>query len=852
MDQKEAARALWFACQKGDAERAKAILMENTVDVNAKPETAGVSVRDTALHACAKYGHSDAARLLLDVGASVDTTNLRGETPLFYACQHGHLEVASVLLNAGAKVNTKSKEGKTPLQVACQGCHIETVALLLDRGSELYSGTASPLSVAAGLGDEATVRLLLNRGADANLSGPDGRSPLHSALTPQIARLLLDRGASASAVDKVGRTPLHGAEDGTLPVVEVAQLLMDSGCAPAARDQLGNTPLHYATGSRLATVKLLLTRGVPVHAANKKGSLPLHCIMDREAQRYKELCGDNAQELAVAAALLSAGADSAMKDGSGQFPLQSQRQAAALGVPQDRVSRRAGAGEEAWTALHSAAMLGKSSDVARILADDRAEERGVRGASTLAATAMKMRKMLTNMLDAPSQFGETPLYVAALHSRADAVRLLLEGGADAKCLTKYGQTALHAAAWSGNVVITRLLLAAGVDINAVDTRKYTPLLCSIQRGHFELAGELLDGGAFVNVNYGHGSTLLYAAACHDGPVAPELVRLLMESGANHATSTYTSLPSNGASPLKAAARLGNAVMVKLFIEKGVNVKEHDWAGDIPLDGAKNQEVRRLLRALDNEYIAVSEQLKKEAEERRLREEAELRRKQLQEELARTAAAEAESKRRTEDMKRRMEEADQKRREEAERKKKENDELAERKKRREEEDSRRRKEEAQTRMAAQEAAHRAAAAERRAARMRGPLCTNCQRLVGDDVMSSRYQSAAASQNGDAYSQAGDAPETPGGRNLLEAAFAAAKSRAKGSVVGEPRGDISFPLGGLLLAAGTFVAGTVAGALVMALNPKLADSVRSGARAVGISDGEKPRLAAAPVEPLPSAQ
>ena len=79
--------------------------------------------------------------------------------------------------------------------------------------------------------------------------------------------------------------------------------------------------------------------------------------------------------------------------------------------------------------------------------------------------------MLTHSVNGKAALGETPLFVAALHGRTEAVRLLLEAGADPLCITMDGQTILHAAAWSGSVAVGRLTLGAGVSINAVDAAR---------------------------------------------------------------------------------------------------------------------------------------------------------------------------------------------------------------------------------------------------------------------------------------------------------------------------------------------------------------------------------------------
>ena len=91
-------------------------------------------------------------------------------------------EAAAVLLNQGADVNTKDNLGRTPLHYAAEK-------------------NAS-----------ATAEMLLKQGADANAKGRYGFTPLHFtavANASATAEVLLKRGADANAKDKDGFTPLH-------------------------------------------------------------------------------------------------------------------------------------------------------------------------------------------------------------------------------------------------------------------------------------------------------------------------------------------------------------------------------------------------------------------------------------------------------------------------------------------------------------------------------------------------------------------------------------------------------------------------------------------------------------------
>jgi len=59
-------------------------------------------------------------------------------------------------------------------------------------------------------------------------------------------------------------------------------------------------------------------------------------------------------------------------------------------------------------------------------------------------------------------------------------------------------------------------------------------------------------------------------------------------------------------------------MVRLFIERGVSMKEPDWAGDLPLDGVRDPGTRVALREADPEFQRVAKAARAEAAERQVR------------------------------------------------------------------------------------------------------------------------------------------------------------------------------------------------------------------------------------------
>ena len=97
----------------------------------------------------------------------------------------------------------------------------------------------------------------------------------------------------------------------------------------------------------------------------------------------------------------------------------------------------------------------------------------------------------------------TPLIIACMNSREEAVRLLLETSAGACKLDLFdvnGRTALHAAVQAGNEVIVRLLLDHGADVRAFDNDGNTPLIAAATAGRVE-ALQLLLGTGRVDIQW---------------------------------------------------------------------------------------------------------------------------------------------------------------------------------------------------------------------------------------------------------------------------------------------------------------------------------------------------------------
>lgn len=191
----------------------------------------------TSLHEAARWGHEDAARLLLEAGAdgNAQTTGGGDGWTALHLCAYpdsscvysGHEGVARLLLEeAGADPDARDDLGMAPLHHAAKEGHEVIARLLLEAGADRDAQSESgrtPLHLAALFGREAVAQLLLDAGADKDTRDNNGATPLALAMEPHpwlrqhewgheaVARLLGNAGGGKNARDNKGATPFSSA-----------------------------------------------------------------------------------------------------------------------------------------------------------------------------------------------------------------------------------------------------------------------------------------------------------------------------------------------------------------------------------------------------------------------------------------------------------------------------------------------------------------------------------------------------------------------------------------------------------------------------------------------------------------
>jgi len=424
--------------RSGDTAKAMELLKQGT------PGHAVEADGTTALHWAVQHDDAKLVRALLTAGARVRSANLNGVTALALAAINGSAPMVEILLNAGADASATSGEGETVLMAAARTGRPEVLKLLLAQGAdpsavERRFGETS-LMWAAGNDNAEAIRVLVAGGAK-----PD----VHSS-TIDLPKVNVDFSfAVATALPRGGMTALmYAARQGQINGVTA---LADVGANLNEVDPEGSTALviaiinaHYEVAARL------VEKGADPNVGDAAGMAALYAAVDMKhlspfVNRPAPRATGKLSVSDLVTFLLKHRADPNQTLKAPLLMRQHNGGDAALGNGATPLMRAA----KALDLDFMKALLDHGADPSRALAN--------RTTTMMVALTGRGGRTLT-----PG----TPMF--------EAVRLLLDRGADVNATSANGATLLHQSLDRGEAFI-RLLVERGAKLDIKDSSGRTPL-----------------------------------------------------------------------------------------------------------------------------------------------------------------------------------------------------------------------------------------------------------------------------------------------------------------------------------------------------------------------------------------
>lgn len=332
--------------------------------------------------------------------------------------------------------------------------------------------------------------------------------------------------------------------------------------------QLLRTALQRASGrGRTANVRLILDAGAEVEnhdysAAGAAGAQELTALY-----RASELGHAD-----IVRMLLAAGAK--------------------VGVQDDRFGRTAVYGAAMRGHVGTLGMLldagadvdGRDRDGRTVLLHLAAEKPGAWWEGERERVVRMVMARMSGDLDVVDRFSRTALMWAGTTGKAELVGYLLDGiggkRARIEASNERGKTALHLAAENGREEAVRVLLEKGANVKAVSDGNWTALHNASEKGHLGVVRLLLEYKADVNAATNSGNTALHWAAQNG---SEGVVKLLLA----HSRINRTAKDADDTTPMLRAAQRKHKPIVQMFSPSDPG----NWPTGLALEACKGHDGR---------------------------------------------------------------------------------------------------------------------------------------------------------------------------------------------------------------------------------------------------------------------
>ncbi|KAJ2990251.1 hypothetical protein NUW58_g3045 [Xylaria curta] len=219
------------------------------------------------------------------------------------------------------------------------------------------------------------------------------------------------------------------------------------------------------------------------------------------------------------------------------------------------------------------------------------------------ASLLGLEKVLTKLLDIGCPADEkdtagvwnaTPIRLAISTNRLNAVKVLLERGADPKQLVFDEGTLIHCASSAGNADTIELLVEHGVDLNATNNKWITAIYSACLWGNHEVVKVLASLGADPNIkatkDQNEPAWSPLTCAISEGHL--DCVNALLNTDAN------LEILGEGGVPLRFAVNLGLFEVCRDLLDRGVDPNNHPRSPPMLVVAATSRKSNRRLAIIE--------------------------------------------------------------------------------------------------------------------------------------------------------------------------------------------------------------------------------------------------------------
>ena len=565
--------ALMLACMKGNLDAINVLLSAG----------ADRTIEDSKGNIWIHYAiHGDIWKedlpSIIDLGVDVSASDQQNRTALKLVSMMGNVDTMNVLPSAGPDTLIAATKGDTLIYYSFRFyCNNEVLQSITDlRAIKKDKGTA--LMLASKKLNVNTMNVLFTVGPNQTVEDVAGNKwiyiAVHGDCREEVLQSVIDLGADVNATNKENRTALMLASNkGNIDAMNV---LITAGADQTIKDVNGNTWIHYAVHGdcRKEVLRSMIGLGADVNAANNRNTtaLMLACMKS------------NVDAMNV---LLSAGADRTIEDANGNIWIHY----AVLGdcrkeVLQSIIDLDANVNarnKQNCTALMFACLKGNEDAMNVLLsfgADRIIEDDSGNTWIHYAVLGDCSKEVLHSMIDlgadvnAANKKNCTALMFASLMGNVDAMKVLLNAGANMAIENVVGNTWIHYAIYGDcSKDVIQSIIDLGADVNATNKENCTALMLTSLKGNVDAMKVLLSAGADRTIKDADGNVWVHYAVY--GDIWKEVLQSMIDLGAD-----VNAANKKNCTAIMLACMKGNVDTMKVLLSAGTDRSIEDADGNV--------------------------------------------------------------------------------------------------------------------------------------------------------------------------------------------------------------------------------------------------------------------------------